>query len=45
MANRYMNTETGEVMDYKEAVKQFREEYDGFDPTNIIQFEDIYERC
>jgi len=42
---KYMNTETGEVLTRAEAIEQFKEEYDGFDPTNIIQFADIYERC
>ena len=42
---KFMNTETGEILTYAEAKKQFVEEYDGFDPTNIIQFEDIYEKC
>lgn len=39
---RFMNRETGEVLNYKEARAQFREEYDGDDPTNIITFEEIF---
>ena len=31
-----MNKETGEVLTYKQMVKQFEEEYDGNDPTNCI---------
>lgn len=38
----YMNTETGELLTIEEAMDQFENEYDGFDPTNILTFEDIY---
>lgn len=39
----FMNKETGEVLTYAQAVKQFREEYDGDDPTNAISFEEYFE--
>ena len=41
---KYMNRETGEVLLSRSAMlEQFREEYDGDDPTNILKVEDIYE--
>ena len=39
----FMNKETGEVLNYAQAVQQFREEYDGDDPTNFISFEEYFE--
>ena len=42
--DRVVNTQTGEVLTIREAKKQFVEEYDGYDPTNIIQFWDIYDK-
>lgn len=40
---KYMNTETGEVLlSRSDMLKQFAEEYDGNDPTNILSVEDIY---
>ena len=38
----YMNLETGEVLTRKEMRTQFREEYDGDDPTNVISVNDLY---
>lgn len=39
----YMNTETGEILSYKDARKQFVEDYDGGDPTNPLTFDEYYE--
>nr|DAR68894.1 MAG TPA: hypothetical protein [Caudoviricetes sp.] len=39
----YMNLYTGELFTPEEAVRIFREEYDGDDDTNCIEFEDIFE--
>lgn len=42
--SKYINTETGEVLlSRSDMLKQFRDEYDGEDPTNILSVEDIYE--
>ncbi len=39
----YKNRDTGEMMKEIEAKKQWREEYDGDDPTNPARSEDQYE--
>lgn len=39
----YMNLYTGELFTPEEAVRVFREEYDGDDDTNCVEFEDIFE--
>lgn len=39
----YMNKETGEVLTYKQMVKQFEEEYDGNDPCNALSYDEYYE--
>lgn len=39
----FKNLETGELLTQEEAKRQFEEEYDGFDPTNIFRFYDYYE--
>lgn len=43
MDKAFKNKETGEVLTYARARQQFREEYDGDDPTNLITFEELYE--
>lgn len=39
----FVNRETGEVLTREEMTKQFREEYDGDDPTNAIDISEYYE--
>lgn len=39
----FRNRETGELLTEFEAERQFEREYDGFDPTNILNFDDYYE--
>lgn len=39
----FMNKETGEVLTYKEMIQQGIEEYDLDDPTNLIDWSEIYE--
>ena len=39
----YMNLYTGELFPPEEAVRIFREEYDGDDDTNCVEFEDVFE--
>ena len=39
----YMNLDTGEVLTYAEMRKQWREDYDGDDPTNGIDWHEQYE--
>ena len=38
----YMNLETEELLPKKDALKQWRDEYDGGDPTNIMDFWEYY---
>lgn len=38
----YMHRKTGEVLNEEQARKMFEEEYDGGDPTNLIEFEEIF---
>ena len=40
----YINLETGEVLTRAEMLKQFREEYDGDDPTNGLSWDEYYIR-
>lgn len=42
MVALFMNRETGEVLTYTKARKQWREEYDGGDPLNAIPFSEYY---
>lgn len=44
MMNEYycINNDTGELLKPTEARKQWREDYDGDDPTNSIPFEEQY---
>ena len=39
----YMSLYTGELFTPEEAVRIFREEYDGDDDTNCVEFEDVFE--
>lgn len=39
----YQNIDTGELLTKKEMLEQFREEYDGGDPTNPAKWQDRYE--
>lgn len=41
---KYMNLSTGEVMTERAMRKQFREDYDGDDPTNSLTWEEYYKR-
>ena len=41
-ARTYKNRDTGEILNEIEAKKQWREEYDGDDPTNPARFEEQY---
>lgn len=41
---KYMNLETGEVMTERAMRKQFRDDYDGDDPTNSLTWEEYYKR-
>ena len=38
----YMNLQTGELLTRDEMLKQFEEEYDGFDPTNNLRISEYY---
>ncbi len=38
----YMNIDTGELLTKSEAIKQWKEEYDGEDDTNILDMEEQY---
>ena len=42
MVALFVNRETGEVLTYTKARKQWREEYDGGDPMNAIPFSEYY---
>jgi hypothetical protein len=37
-----MNIDTGELLTKSEAIKQWKEEYDGEDDTNILDMEEQY---
>lgn len=39
----YMNRDTGELLTLREAMKQWRDEYDGDDETNVLTFLDQYQ--
>lgn len=39
----FLNRDTGEILNEYEAAKEWIEDYDGNDPTNIINFFDQYE--
>ena len=39
----YMNVDTGELLTYEEMREQWREEYDGEDPTNCRRISEQYE--
>lgn len=41
---KYMNLSTGEVMTERAMCKQFRDDYDGDDPTNFLTWEEYYKR-
>lgn len=41
---KYMNLSTGEVMTERAMRKQFRDDYDGDDPTNSLTWEEYYKR-
>ena len=41
---KYMSLETGEVMTERAMRKQFRDDYDGDDPTNSLTWEEYYKR-
>lgn len=38
----YMNLETGELLTYKEMIRQRIEEYDLDDDTNVMNWQDYY---
>ena len=38
----FMDMVTGEILTYAEMLKQFRDEYDGFDDTNLVGLSDMY---
>lgn len=40
----YMNRDTGELLTYEEMLQQWREEYDGDDPTNCMDIREQYEK-
>ena len=42
---KWMNIHTGEILTTKEMEKQFKEEYDGGDPTNPLTVWDHYEEA
>ena len=39
----YVNKETGQLLDELQMKKQFKDQYDGFDSTNIVTIQDVYE--
>lgn len=41
---KYMNLSTGEVMTERAMRRQFRDDYDGDDPTNSLTWEEYYKR-
>ena len=42
MRRIYMNRDTGELMPYENMISEWRNEYDGDDPTNILSRDDMY---
>lgn len=40
----YQSKETGEVLTYAQMIQQFREDYDGEDPTNPETWDEYYDR-
>ena len=38
----FMNNECGNILTYSEMIKEYREMYDGDDPTNPSHWEDYY---
>lgn len=38
----FMNRETGELLTRAEMMTQFRDEYDGDDPTNPLSWDEYY---
>ena len=38
----FMNRETGELLTRPEMIQQFREEYDGDDPTNCVSWDEYF---
>ena len=43
MEKHFINRETGELLTKAEALAEWKEEYDGGDPTNPIPFSEYYE--
>ena len=39
----FQNKECGNILTYDEMIKEFREMYDGDDPTNPLDWEEYYE--
>lgn len=39
----FQNKECGNILTYDEMIKEFREMYDGDDPTNSLGWEEYYE--
>ena len=39
----FQNKECGNILTYDEMIKEFREMYDGDDPTNLLGWEEYYE--
>lgn len=39
----YMNKETGEILSRQAMLRQFDDEYDGGDPTNVLGWQEYYE--
>lgn len=39
----YINRETGELLNRREMLKQFAEDYDGNDPTNSVSWAEYFE--
>lgn len=42
MKNYYMNKDTGELLTKREMLEQWKTEYDGDDPTNMLSVEEQY---
>ena len=40
----YMNRQTGELLTRKDMLAQWEEEYDGNDPTNLLSYQEVYEK-
>lgn len=41
----YINVDTGELLTKEEAIEQWRDEYDGGDDTNGLEFSEQYIRA